>query len=119
TGAVLPHSASGENAPRVNCDFRANPPAYRKACHHGASAIALVVGRAFARPVGSSGLHSLWLRNGQVSFHSCTLRMLSLSRREASRHVVWQPAHTFGLKRVVARERAALFTDLPQMRVEH
>ena len=67
----------------------------------------------------SSGLRSLWLRNGQVSFHSCTLRMLSLSRRQASRHVVWQPAHTFGLKRVVARERAALFTDLPQMRVEH
>jgi len=32
---------------------------------------------------------------------------------------VWQPAHTLGLKRVVARERAALFTDLPQMRVEH
>jgi hypothetical protein len=31
---------------------------------------------------------------------------------------VWQPAHTLGLKRVVARERAALFTDLPQMRVE-
>src|SRR6266540_2574610 len=36
-----------------------------------------------------------------------------------SRRVVWQPAHTLGLKRVVARERAALFTDLPQMRVEH
>jgi hypothetical protein len=31
---------------------------------------------------------------------------------------VWQPAHTLRLKRVVARERAALFTDLPQMRVE-
>ena len=38
----------------------------------------------------------------------------SLFRRQ-----VWQPAHTLGLKRVVARERAALFTDLPQMRVEH
>ena len=32
---------------------------------------------------------------------------------------VWRPAHTLGLNRVVARERAALFTDLPQMRVEH
>jgi hypothetical protein len=27
-----------------------------------------------------------------------------------------QPTHTLGLKRVVARKRAALFTDLPQMR---
>jgi len=33
--------------------------------------------------------------------------------------VVWQQAHTLGLKRVVISERAALFTDLPQMRVEH
>jgi hypothetical protein len=32
---------------------------------------------------------------------------------------VWQPAHTLGLKRVVVRERATLFIDLPQMRVEH
>jgi hypothetical protein len=32
--------------------------------------------------------------------------------------VVWQPAHTLDLKRVGARERVALFTDLPQMRVE-
>jgi hypothetical protein len=32
---------------------------------------------------------------------------------------VWQPTHTLGHKRIVARERAALFTDLPQMRVEH
>jgi len=38
----------------------------------------------------------------------------SLFRRQ-----VWQPAHTLGLKRVIARERAALFTDSPQMRVEH
>ena len=30
-----------------------------------------------------------------------------------SRRVVRQPAHTLGFKRVVARERAALFTDLP------
>ena len=38
----------------------------------------------------------------------------------ASPHsVVWQPAHTLALKRIAARERAALFTDLPQMRVEH
>jgi len=33
--------------------------------------------------------------------------------------VVWQPAHTLGAKCVVISERAALFTDLPQMRVEH
>jgi hypothetical protein len=45
--------------------------------------------------------------------------MLSLSWCQASRRVVWQPAHTLGAKFVVARERAALFTDLPQMRVEH
>jgi BA14K-like protein len=32
--------------------------------------------------------------------------------------VVWQQAHTLGLKRVVISERAALFTDLPQMGVE-
>src|SRR6478735_7356453 len=32
--------------------------------------------------------------------------------------VVWQPAHTRDLKRVVISERVALFTDLPQMRVE-
>ena len=67
----------------------------------------------------SSGLRSLWLWNEQVSFHSCTLRARSLSWRLPSRQVVWQPTHTLGLKRVVISERAALFTDLPQMRVEH
>ena len=36
----------------------------------------------------------------------------------APRQVVLQPAHTLALKRFAARERAALFTDLPQMRVE-
>ena len=45
-------------------------------------------------------------------------KTLSLFYPSPSRRVVWQPAHTLGLKRVVARERAALFTDLPQMRVE-
>ena len=45
--------------------------------------------------------------------------MLSPFWRQASRRVVWQPAHTLALKRVVISERAALFTDLPQMRVEH
>src|SRR5882672_4727855 len=45
--------------------------------------------------------------------------MLSLCWRQASRRVVWRPAHTLGVKRVVISERAALFTDLPQMRVEH
>jgi hypothetical protein len=34
-------------------------PGCRGACHHHASAIALVAGRAFARPVGRSGLHLL------------------------------------------------------------
>jgi hypothetical protein len=33
----------------------------------------------------------------------------------ASGQVVRQPAHTLGLKRAIAREAAALFTDLPQM----
>jgi hypothetical protein len=33
--------------------------------------------------------------------------------RAPQRRVVRQPAHTLGLKRVVARKRAALFTDLP------
>ena len=37
-------------------------PGFRGACHHYASAIALVVGRAFARPVGSSGPCSLFAR---------------------------------------------------------
>jgi hypothetical protein len=59
------------------------------------------------------------LLNGKVSFHSYALKKLSLFGRQASRRVVWQPAHTLGLKRVVISERAALFTDLPQMRVEH
>jgi len=57
--------------------------------------------------------------NGYDSLHSCTFtKTLSLFWRQASSRVVWQPAHTLDLKRVVARESAALFTDLPQMRVE-
>jgi hypothetical protein len=33
--------------------------------------------------------------------------------------VVWRPTHTLGLKRIVISESAALFTDSPQMHVEH
>ncbi|MEH2498205.1 hypothetical protein V1294_004684 [Bradyrhizobium sp. AZCC 1678] len=74
-----------------------------------------VIGRAFARPVGSIRatlsliveLESLFL---QLHYYQDAF---SLFWRQ-----VWQPAHTLGVKRVGARERAALFTDLPQMRVE-
>jgi hypothetical protein len=61
----------------------------------------------------SCGLRPLGLRNERISFYSCVIPKMLFWRQ------VWQPAHTLGLKRVVARERAALFTDLPQMRVEH
>jgi hypothetical protein len=36
-----------------------------------------------------------------------------------SSRVVLQPTHTLAPKRIVIGESAALFTDLPQMRVEH
>ena len=52
-------------------------------------------------------------------FIVASLRCFRCFGARPSRRVVWRPAHTLGLKRVVARERAALFTDLPQMRVEH
>ena len=55
----------------------------------------------------------------EISFHSCTLKPLSLVWHPPSTRAVWQPTHTLALKRVVINERAALFTDLPQMRVEH
>ena len=43
--------------------YLSHDPAYRGACHHCASAIALVVGRAFARPVGSCGLCATYSRD--------------------------------------------------------
>ena len=55
-----------------------------------------------------------WAEANQAYLRTELYRLRLLFRRQ-----VWQPAHTLGLKRVVARERAALFTDLPQMRVEH
>jgi len=48
--------------------------------------------------------------------HSC--QMLFRCFAPSPRYLVWRPAHTFGAKRGVACERAALFTDLPQMSVE-
>jgi hypothetical protein len=51
---------------------------------------------------------------------SCQLQLPKRCRCLGSKpsRLVWQPAHTRAPKRIAARERAALFTDLPQMRVE-
>ena len=69
-------------------------------------------------PLAHPGHALLGCRTTKSPFIAALPRCFRCLGANPSRRVVWHPAHTLGLKRVVISERAAPFTDLPQMGVE-
>jgi hypothetical protein len=87
SGSSLPgRQISSQHVARMSASdmrvFSRRGPGCRGACHHRASAIALVVGRAFARPVGSPGL-----RLATASLANCANR--GFAAATVSGHFAW------------------------------